>query len=370
MKKYPLKTITIILVLTLFLLGLFPGVAFGKSTDLKISVQPNSVKQGQTFTIKVTFTSQGERMDSLDASLSYDGDRMEYTSGGSNTVQLGHGQGTIIDYGISSNTQTYTFQFRAKKPGKATFSVDHSEIIGQDTGQLLGNPSGSIQLTIQASSDPGDQEDPEDPEDSEDIPDPKDDPIEVDRDGRLIYILRDYPSSELPEGFEPFSLTFKGDEVLGAQNPNSGMILLYGIDESFQYAFYIYDYTENLVPYVTLTIPGDQEYTFLPMDISPEGYQPDEILINGSLVSVLRPEDFKGIYLVKAMNRDGEVGYYFYDEEEGTIQRAIVRDNVVEPEEESSSFNWIILPLAGITLILLILVIRLYSTYKGRGKKS
>ena len=72
------------------------------------------------------------------------------------------------------------------------------------------------------------------------------------------------------------------------------MILLYGIDESFQYAFYIYDYTENLVPYVTLTIPGDQEYTFLPMDISPEGYQPDEILINGSLVSVLRPEDLRG----------------------------------------------------------------------------
>ena len=70
------------------------------------------------------------------------------------------------------------------------------------------------------------------------------------------------------------------------------------------------------------------------------------------------------------MNRDGEVGYYFYDEEEGTIQRVIVRDNVVEPEEESSSFNWIILPLAGIILILLILVIRLYSTYKGRGKKS
>ena len=43
--------------------------------------------------------------------------------------------------------------------------------------------------------------------------------------------------------------------------------------------------------------------------------------IRDRLIPVLKPDDFRGYYLVKASNEQGDTGYYFYDEREGTIQR-------------------------------------------------
>jgi hypothetical protein len=369
MKNIKFKTIIIYSILSLLILSIFPGIAKAETADLQIIMKPEVIKQGETFEIQVTFSSKSEGISSLDASLSYDADLMEYTSGGSNTVQLNNGKGLIIDNGSSSTkSMSYSFQFLAKKEGKAKFSVEQSELFGHDTGKPLGNPKSSISLTIHSSPVQEEQDETNDP--NEGLPNTEEDPIEVEQDGQLIYILRDYPESELPKDFEPYSHTFKGEEILGAKNPNTEMILLYGTDQSFNHSFYIYEQNENLFPYVTLNISGTQEYTFLPMDINPEGYQPEEIVINGNTVIVSKPEDFKGIYLVKALNSDNETGYYFYDESQGTIQRVEIHNNVVETQDEQSSFHWSIILLAGIALILLVLVIIFSSSYIRRRNKS
>ena len=142
---------------------------------------------------------------------------------------IGSWPGTIIDYGISSNTQTYTFQFRAK--AESDLPVDHSEIIDRIPStprqsqwihpthhpSFIGSRDRRIRKILKIP----------------DIPTLRTIPR---RDRREVDLHpKGHPSSELPEVLNLLP-TFKGDEVLEPK-PQQWDDLLYGIDESFQYAF-------------------------------------------------------------------------------------------------------------------------------------
>lgn len=283
MNKIKLKPSIIIIISYLcILIGLFPRTALAETPQVTIDIHPKEIHQGEVFTINLTFTSSSNPIGSLNASLSYDEDKIEYQSDGSNAVQISGGTGLIVDTGSPSTREMiYSLQFLAKTEGTAAFAVTKSEVIAFDTGMLLESPQKSISVPIQ-------------PDNNNDL------------DGTI----------------------------------------------------------EVYIPYISLDV--DQEYTMLPLDITPDGYHPTNIVIAGTAVPVLQPDDFKGFYLVKAINKQGDRGYYFYDNTEGTMQRVWLTHS----QKEDKQINWTITALAVFCLILLVLIILLSYSYRPSNRRG
>lgn len=347
MNSTKLKHIILFLCLCL-IFGLFPGNTMAATAQLSVDIHPQEIHEGDVFTINLCFTSSSNPIGTINASIAYDDDLIEYQSGGSNTVQISGGSGMITDTGSPSTKEViYSLNFMAKRAGTASFAVTESEVIALDTGTLVGDPKKSITISIQ-------------PESHEEV----DKTITVYINGKVFYVFKQLTDVNLPEGFETAAVTLQGEEITGAKNPSTGLILLYASDENLQEGWYIYDpSTEMLYPYITIDV--DQVYTLIPLDIDPEGYQPAEIEINGILIPVLKPDDFRGYYLVKASNEQGDTGYYFYDEREGTIQRVWLE----EAESENREVIFTITALAVICIILLLLIILLAYSFRPRRKR-
>ena len=329
-------------------LGLFPGKASAETAQLSVDIHPREIHEGEVFTINLTFTSSSNPIGTINALIAYDDALIEYQSGGSNTVQISGGTGMITATGSPSTKEMiYSLRFMAKKPGTASFAITESEVIALDTGTLLGTPQKTISITIL-------------PDGNEDI----DKTIKVYINGKVFYVFKQLTDVKLPEGFETTVVTLQGQEIEGAKNLLTGLILLYAADENLQEGWYIYDpSTEMLYPYITINV--DQVYTLLPIDINTEGYHPTNIKINGISIPVLKPDHFRGYYLVKASNEQGDTGYYFYDERENTLQRVWLE----EAQTENREVIFTITALAVICIILLLLITLLAYSFRPRRKR-
>jgi len=327
--------------------GLFPGKASAETAQLSVDIHPREIHEGEVFTINLTFTSSNP-IGTINALIAYDDALIEYQSGGSNTVQISGGTGMITATGSPSTKEMiYSLRFMAKKSGTASFAITESEVIALDTGTLLGTPQKTISITIL-------------PDGNEDI----DKTIKVYINGKVFYVFKQLTDVKLPEGFETTVVTLQGQEIEGAKNLLTGLILLYAADENLQEGWYIYDpSTDMLYPYITINV--DQVYTLLPIDINTEGYHPTNIKINGISIPVLKPDHFRGYYLVKASNEQGDTGYYFYDERENTLQRVWLE----EAQTENREVIFTITALAVICIILLLLITLLAYSFRPRRKR-
>ncbi len=347
MNRIKLKSIILFLSFCLFI-GLFPGNALAETAQVSVDIHPQEIHQGEVFTINLTFTSSSNPIGTINALIAYDDGLIEFQSGGSNTVQISGGTGMITDTGsLSTKEMIYSLKFIAKKTGTASFAVTESEVIALDTGTLLGNPEKSISITIR-------------PDGHEDV----DKTIKVYINGKVFYVFKQPTDVKLPEGFETAAVTLQGEEITGAKNPSTGLMLLYVADENLQEGWYIYEpSTDMLYPYITINV--DQVFTLIPIDINTGGYHPTNIEINGILIPVLKPDDFRGFYLVKASNEQGDTGYYFYDEREDTIQRVWLE----EAQSENREVILTITALAVICLILLLLITLLAYSFRPKRKR-
>ena len=312
--KYVASKVLIVLIITC-LLVLYPARGYAQSVRLHIDTDPAAVNVGDVFTVTVTFTNDGEAMDALQASLKYDAARMKYLSGGGNAVELSNGSGGISDNGAGAvNTMRYSLRFLALKAGKTKFSVTKSEVIGFESGVNLGSPASSSTVIIKEIEDQ-----PEGSQDNEEK-----DPLEISIEDKKFYILRDLSGVELPQGFESESFSYKGAEVEAAVQPVSGLVLLYLMDEASEGSFYLYDPASNAFnPYTGITV--NALYTLLPPDVVPKGFSLSKATIDGKTTDVCIPDTGrKDLYLVRALNSSGAVGYYFYDSAEGSMQRVLV----------------------------------------------
>ena len=327
----------IIIGILLACLSIFPaaaGAAAKASASVQMEVAPSHVANGQVFTVTITFVSTGDSIGALDAKISYDSNKMEYLYG-SNAVFASGGNGGISDSGSENEFQkSYELTFRAKAEGSASFAVSSSEVVGYTSGQDLGAPNKKISIAIGGGS-PG--SDPaETPASSAPAPG-EEEPIEMQADGKTVYVLRSLENVTLPEGYVAGMLTLGEEEVPCARGEKTGLLLVYTVDTSGQYAFYCYNAASGtLFPFVTVASSGS--YVFLREGTEiPEGFEEVSIQINGAQVQAWRqtsgPQDF---YLVYAMDEEGRAGYYMYDAGEGTLQRAWT-ETVEKPAEPEAA---------------------------------
>lgn len=164
------------------------------------------------------------------------------------------------------------------------------------------------------------------------------------------YAFIDYEDGlEPPEGFASTTLKYEKWQVLACKAPNDLLYIVPLIpedaDEDEEYEWYMYledkncfvkyqEFSSKYNRYVIMDVPEGVEV--------PEGYVDASITINGIKVNAYKPDvnffkDYSAnskLYLVYAMNINGDVGFYNYDLGEDTFMRyvplTIIHEVIVE----------------------------------------
>ncbi len=158
---------------------------------------------------------------------------------------------------------------------------------------------------------------------------------------------------EPPEGFEVSNLKYEKWQVMSYKSPNGKINIVPLIPEEIdedsedevEYEWYMYledkntfvkyqEYSSRYNRYVVLDVPEGA--------VVPEGYNETEITLNGNKVKAYQPDasffkDYdsnRKVYLVYAVNIEGDAGFYIYDLQEDTFSRytpmTIVEQVIVE----------------------------------------
>lgn len=155
-------------------------------------------------------------------------------------------------------------------------------------------------------------------------------PVTVDIGGKNYTVQNIPEDAVLPEGYEVVPIDYKGTQFTALQGLSTNLILLYLVDgESETGDFYIYDKEkDSYTLFVSLTI---RQHMYTVLDI-PENialpyngeigrdYLLETLEINGVSVQALS-YGVQDLYLVYAMNWNGESGLYFYDSKEESMLR-------------------------------------------------
>lgn len=327
----PIKILKSIAIFFLFLF-IFSGSALAQEASISLTTSPRTIEKGDVFSVIIKVSSSGESIGTVTADLSYDEALMEYSSGGGNSVMISEGKGKISDFNAGRRkTVSYELSFIAKSSGKGGFKVNESEIIGSETGMFLGDPTASINISV---NEPIIKEEIEAPK-----IDPDEDPIKITIGEKDFYILRDLSAVALEDGFEEKDFYYKGSKVKAATDSSGKITLLPVMNDKMQSLLYFYE-EENDMLYPFSLIKIDKSHLILPMDIEAEGYEKTSYLGLGASVDVLMSKDGeKDFYLLKAVAADGKEGYYLYDIKENTMQRAITNKGGAVIKDQSGMID-------------------------------
>ncbi len=162
--------------------------------------------------------------------------------------------------------------------------------------------------------------------------------------GSVYKIVSAVPEEVIPADFTPVTVNCRGNSYQGLSFNKGTMSLLFlkGAGEEGQ--LYIYDETRDTI-YDFAKLASPQNYVIpllAPVDFTvPEQYlQTSFQTAEGRSVTAYQGGDASGFYLFYGVNRDGTEGWYQYDGEEGTYQRArnAFADTASETESENERY--------------------------------
>lgn len=167
------------------------------------------------------------------------------------------------------------------------------------------------------------------------------DPITTVIDGTEYYVGNINDSVALPEGFESFEYNYNGKTVVAGKGLVKDLIVMYltsGTGEAGK--LYIYDEAANsFYPMVNITM-SQKLYTIVKAPeelVVPVGYNESVITIDGVEFTGWQISELEGIYLVYAMNWEGQAGLYYYDIAESQMMKYF--DSSVEVGVELDDYN-------------------------------
>lgn len=183
---------------------------------------------------------------------------------------------------------------------------------------------------------------------------------------------------ELPEGFERKAVSWNGIEVMGASDQSGTLTLLYlKNNESSESRLYIYNSEKSsYTPFMSYTIT-QRSYVMLMADddLMFEGEKAAEsrklelttLNIADGYVDAYKLKNAENIYIVKAMNWDNKIGYYYYSSTDGSMipyyETAVKSqdNNAAQPVTNSAKESnitellfWIVV---GLSVILMLIIV-------------
>ncbi|MBR7164994.1 MAG: cadherin-like beta sandwich domain-containing protein, partial [Clostridia bacterium] len=192
------------------------------------------------------------------------------------------------------------------------------------------------------------------------------------------YTVSHDPSTlTVPEGFTPSSLVFGEKKILAYLSPK-GSIAIAHLTSETDSAWFIFDQaSQSFSPFVTLPSVA-QSFVILtpPAEESvPAGFVPHEITVGEAKYSVYKSRaiDSEHVFLVYAMSQDGTLGFYYYDQQNGTFLSHFTssvmtgsdegmdedaKQKLLEAEEKNNRLEIILLALAlGAVLLIIGLIL-------------
>lgn len=139
----------------------------------------------------------------------------------------------------------------------------------------------------------------------------------------------------IPEQFKATTAKYNEFDVLAFESPNKKIKVVCLVDEEkVNYWFVINEENGELIPFITYSSKYNRYYIIdFPENITiPEGYEISSISISGNNVTAYQYLVDSNIFLVYAINIDGEEGLYLYDNIEGSFIRYI--EPFVKEEEQ------------------------------------
>lgn len=147
-------------------------------------------------------------------------------------------------------------------------------------------------------------------------------------DGKDYSFVNSEEGLEVPEGFTAEKIEYKDWEVLAFQSPNKKFYIVCLYNDDVENAWYIIDAEKDtFTPYKEFSSEYNR-YILIPVPEGvevPAGFSQKDIKIGDIAVSAYQSEniDDANLYLVYAMNLDGEEGFYLYDSLEGAFIRYV-----------------------------------------------
>lgn len=164
--------------------------------------------------------------------------------------------------------------------------------------------------------------------------------IIIDIDGSMYKIISNFEEDLLPEGYEAADYTYKNKKIVVGKGLTNGNIIFCVSDASIEKTeplFVVYDEQSGSFAHLKLITAKGLSYTVVE-DVNamnsveiPSGYVESEYSINNQLYKVWLEENnlAAGYFIIYCINVKGDAGWYQYDIEEGTMQRAFLNGNVV-----------------------------------------
>ena len=288
--------------------------------DISAEADRTTVQPGDTVTVTLSVT--GENLSVAEGTFAYDSALLSFTESDG-----GAADGFFTLYSAAqdgASTLRARIVFTALAAGEATVLFTLENLLDYK-GHALDTGSASVAVVIAAA--------PATPS-----------PVPVDySDAALsvaaqnvrgatadLYVWRSIDNVTLPSRYTETDVSYHGQTVKGAAVAHSDApTLLYLSDASGNSAgFYIYDAAgDALYPYRTVSSVS-KTYILLSPDGSvamPEGFMETTLTVGANDVQAWSMADAQGtVYLVYARNPDGEVGFYFYNPVDESLQRYAV----------------------------------------------
>ena len=145
-------------------------------------------------------------------------------------------------------------------------------------------------------------------------------------DGKKYSFIKETGNLEIPEGFTETTAKYKNWDVLAFESPNKKVLAVCLEDENGEKFWFIMDAeNDSFTPYQEYSSDFNR-YMILPLpkDVKvPEGFEPTTLKIGDKKIDAYQSAGMqdKDIYLIYAVNLEGDEGFYIYD----TKERAFLR---------------------------------------------
>lgn len=307
-----MKKISAVLLSLCLLMPCFSMVVL--AADGRISFTDPSTAVGEYVEVKCVLRSTSGNMGEVSVDLSFDEEYLRFDS--ADGVES-TGSGMLSCSGTANSAEvTFALKFQALQEGTTKVEITGTTITDAN-GLALTLDQGNSTVTI-AEGDPSKIVDDNTP--TEQAAD-----VQVDVNG-VVYTLTDtFADADIPNGYARTQKMLDGVERQMVENDSGSVCLGYMVDEAGNGDFFLFnEETATFSAYAEISI-SDTTSIIVLSDASqvslPDTYKEAKLSLNNKEFPVWQNTEKGGLYVIYAMNSNGEIGYYQYDSVEGTYQR-------------------------------------------------
>lgn len=297
------------------------------AADGRIMFTDPQTKAGEVLEIKGVVEKHRGNFGKIEIVMTYDTSYLKFNSG-DGVTETTSGELTYVGDATNDtgNRKEFYMKFDVLKAGTTKVEIKDSTIKNV-SGTVLNYTRGSSTITIAEGEVTTTDVPTVDPSTTSDAV--------IDIDGESYTISNTIPQNEIPEGYTAATLEYDLVEYNVVYSEEFGLYLAYMLDSENVGSFFMYvEETATFAPYEEITVSDKLKIALL-SDVSeielPSEYVSQDVLsATGKSFPAWQNEENPDFLILYAINNSGEKSLYQLDAEEGTYQRFIAPEVVIE----------------------------------------